>query len=199
MDGLLVTLDLESLTRKREEELKVIRKQVQEFRLEVLGSKESKEVFEEKVKEFEELFEEEREYTHQASVRLANTSREQRWFNELVLERALARREKYKHEMGRFGFYVNVCRGKEKMRHDRTEEAKHVPIGTVLMNMKGWNYGKRVKYKCPLHNEKSPSFVWYKDQNTFHCYGCSANGDVIDLVMALEHVDFKGALNYLIR
>lgn len=33
---------------------------------------------------------------------------------------------------------------------------------------------------CPLHDEKTPSFKVYPDGH-FHCYGCGAHGDVLDL------------------
>jgi hypothetical protein len=34
---------------------------------------------------------------------------------------------------------------------------------------------------CPFHNEDTPSFTVYTDDNHYHCYGCGAHGDVIDL------------------
>jgi hypothetical protein len=36
---------------------------------------------------------------------------------------------------------------------------------------------------CPLHTEDTPSFTVYPDHH-FHCYGCSAHGDVTDLEQA---------------
>lgn len=35
------------------------------------------------------------------------------------------------------------------------------------------------KALCPFHNEKSPSFTFYKDH--FHCFGCRESGDYITL------------------
>lgn len=31
------------------------------------------------------------------------------------------------------------------------------------------------KISCPFHNERTPSCVLY-DDNSFHCFGCGANG-----------------------
>ena len=39
---------------------------------------------------------------------------------------------------------------------------------------------------CPLHEETTPSFTIYPHQNSFHCFGCGAGGDVISLAIALE-------------
>lgn len=55
----------------------------------------------------------------------------------------------------------------------------------------------RLKTLCPFHAESTPSFTIYTDQNTFHCYGCSAHGDVIDLIQHIHQVDFPTALKYL--
>lgn len=34
---------------------------------------------------------------------------------------------------------------------------------------------------CPFHEDSTPSFTLYPDDNTFHCYGCGAHGDSFDL------------------
>jgi len=74
------------------------------------------------------------------------------------------------------------------------EEVRKVPIT---------NY---VEFKncvacCVFHNERNPS-MYYNDfdssyPNTVKCYSCGKFGDVIDIVMALENVGFKDALNLL--
>ncbi len=38
--------------------------------------------------------------------------------------------------------------------------------------------GRYFKGLCPFHREKTPSFVVYPDQGTYHCFGCGAGGDV---------------------
>lgn len=78
----------------------------------------------------------------------------------------------------------------------QAEDVKDVPIDEI-MDRRGDKYGNRIKYKCPLHNEKTPSFVVYIQENRFKCYGCQAFGDVIDLYMALHEVEFKEAINLL--
>src|SRR5260221_4127540 len=39
---------------------------------------------------------------------------------------------------------------------------------------------------CPLHQEKTPSFHVYLQDNHYHCFGCGAHGDVTDLEQALR-------------
>ena len=46
---------------------------------------------------------------------------------------------------------------------------------------------------CPFHPDKSPSFVVYKD-GRYHCFGCSAHGDVIDFIAATRHISTQDAI-----
>lgn len=45
------------------------------------------------------------------------------------------------------------------------------------------------KALCPLHNEKTPSFTVYPNNNSWHCFGCKAGGSVIDFVMTYCGLD----------
>lgn len=36
---------------------------------------------------------------------------------------------------------------------------------------------------CPFHSEDTPSFIWDKKRNCFHCFGCSKNVDILDAYM----------------
>jgi DNA primase len=47
---------------------------------------------------------------------------------------------------------------------------------------------------CPLHEDRTPSFLVDERDQHFHCFGCGAHGDVIDLVRQLEGLDFRGAI-----
>lgn len=56
--------------------------------------------------------------------------------------------------------------------------------------------GNLLKGACPFHEDNSPSFTVYPDQR-YHCFGCSAHGDVVDFVMALHRVGYGEALSLL--
>src|SRR5574343_626870 len=49
----------------------------------------------------------------------------------------------------------------------------------------------------PSHKDDTPSFSVYTDKQNFHCYGCHAAGDVIDLVKGVEDLSFPEAINRL--
>lgn len=49
---------------------------------------------------------------------------------------------------------------------------------------------------CPFHPDKNPSLVVFKNQ-TYHCFGCGANGDVIDFVAATQHLSISESIRFL--
>lgn len=49
--------------------------------------------------------------------------------------------------------------------------------------------------KCVVHHEKTASMKLY--DNKWHCFGCGAHGDIIDLVKALFSLDYMGAVRKL--
>lgn len=57
--------------------------------------------------------------------------------------------------------------------------------------------GNRAVGLCPLHNEKTPSFVAYLDQNRFYCFGCHAHGDQITLYAAYKGITDSEAIREL--
>jgi len=48
---------------------------------------------------------------------------------------------------------------------------------------------------CPFHTERHGSFVAYED--SYHCYGCNASGDVFSFIMQKLGMTFPDALAYL--
>ncbi|MCD8308002.1 MAG: CHC2 zinc finger domain-containing protein, partial [Clostridia bacterium] len=50
---------------------------------------------------------------------------------------------------------------------------------------------------CPFHHEKTASFVVNEPDKYYHCFGCSASGDVIKFVQDIEDVDFMDAVKIL--
>src|SRR5262245_19677909 len=50
--------------------------------------------------------------------------------------------------------------------------------------------GRNLKGLCPFHSEKTPSFVVYPKDGSYHCFGCGANGDIFGFLMKTEGLDF---------
>ena len=66
---------------------------------------------------------------------------------------------------------------------------------TVLLKKAGKNYIGL----CPFHSEKTPSFTVSPDKQIFHCFGCSAGGNVFSFLMRQEGMSFPEAARHLAR
>ena len=42
---------------------------------------------------------------------------------------------------------------------------------------------------CPFHKERTPSFVYYDDTDSYYCFGCGAGGDAIQFIIDSEELD----------
>jgi len=66
------------------------------------------------------------------------------------------------------------------------EEIKsRLPIQQVLAHY-SLKPDKNNHLRCPFHDDGTPSMKIYTLTNTFHCFGCGKNGDVIDFIMYTE-------------
>ena len=52
---------------------------------------------------------------------------------------------------------------------------------------------------CPFHGEKTPSFRVDLETDTFHCFGCGAEGNAIDFVMKMDGVSRQEAIAKLAK
>lgn len=78
---------------------------------------------------------------------------------------------------------------------EKVEKARQYPIAELARSkLELRQSGKNFIASCPFHNEKNPSFYIYPETNTFHCFGCQENGDVIKLTMHLYGINFKEAV-----
>ncbi len=57
--------------------------------------------------------------------------------------------------------------------------------------------GRNYKALCPLHGEKTPSFVVSEEKQLFHCFGCGAGGSAIQFMMMAEKLEFIEAVETL--
>ena len=57
--------------------------------------------------------------------------------------------------------------------------------------------GREYKACCPFHGEKTPSFTINDDKGFYHCFGCSAHGDVIRWITDHQGLGFIDAVKEL--
>lgn len=105
--------------------------------------------------------------------------------------------EAQKH-IKRLTYYLYAHKKKGGVTNEQITLAKEYKIGELLTIEPKIKHPNRWMYCCPLHQEKTPSFVWYKQSNTWYCFGaCKQGGDVIELFQKLYNKDFITSINAL--
>ena len=72
------------------------------------------------------------------------------------------------------------------------QECRIPPIAAAVMKLQ--RAGAEHKGRCPFHDDRSPSLTIYDEGRRFKCFGCGAQGDVIDFVQRLYGVSVSEAL-----
>lgn len=57
--------------------------------------------------------------------------------------------------------------------------------------------GSVYKALCPFHQEKTPSFTVYPQQQTYHCFGCGTHGNAIEFWKQYHRLSFPQAVEEL--
>lgn len=70
---------------------------------------------------------------------------------------------------------------------------QHLSIQTVLKHY-NLQADRNHMLKCPFHKDDKPSLKVYKNTNTFNCFGCGANGDVIEFIQKKDECNKHEAL-----
>ena len=83
----------------------------------------------------------------------------------------------------------------ESFMQDLKSRCDITDIVSSYVNLK--RRGKNMVGLCPFHNEKSPSFNVYPENNSFYCFGCGAGGDVITFIRKIENLDYIEAVKML--
>ena len=86
---------------------------------------------------------------------------------------------------------------KQFTEYDKEHIKKNTPIELVMgRSPDAIGHGVK-KYKCPYHNEKTPSFVWDENKKLFNCFGCGKGGDIITLYQHMNNTNFIETLKSL--
>jgi hypothetical protein len=79
------------------------------------------------------------------------------------------------------------------MTQDLIEKARDIPVES-LFNQQFRRSGRNLVGLCPFHDERTPSFHIYTEENRGWGFCCNQGGDSIKLYMLLYDCDFKEAV-----
>lgn len=81
---------------------------------------------------------------------------------------------------------------------DRARQATDLSalVGEVVQLRK---VGTSWKGLCPFHEDRNPSLSVDQAKGLYHCHGCGASGDAITWAQAIQHLDFREAVSWLLR
>lgn len=59
--------------------------------------------------------------------------------------------------------------------------------------------GSRLVCRCPLHADKTPSFMVTPSLNIYKCFQCGVGGDAISFLTDVQHMTYPEAMRYLAK
>lgn len=78
---------------------------------------------------------------------------------------------------------------------DMATEIRQTLTARQVAEFYGFQVSRSGFMKCPFHSgDHTASLKLYPGTSGFHCFGCGANGSVIDFVMKLFNLNFKQAI-----
>lgn len=85
---------------------------------------------------------------------------------------------------------------KDEITDEDVAKAKEYPIQELFDGNLRHSFGKLTGL-CPFHEDSTPSFTIFENDNHFYCFGCNAWGDAIDFYMKTNHVSMIEAVKAL--
>jgi DNA primase len=67
-------------------------------------------------------------------------------------------------------------------------------VDIIKQKVKLESKGNKFLGLCPFHQETTPSFYVWPEQNRYYCFGCQANGDIFNFLMESEGLTFTAAV-----
>lgn len=92
------------------------------------------------------------------------------------------------------GIYPNRLVNTDKLKAEIAEALPIDQVATRLCDVELIDSGHQLKGLCPIHGEDTPSFYVNPGRGLYHCFGCKAGGDAIDLVQRIHSLGYRDAL-----
>lgn len=176
---------------------KEVMERVRLMKADILSDKNNATIFRSKIREVNEMIPLLKTEVYRLTKLYVEAPDNEKIVAEWWMDKAKQVLENYQRQQKAFQWMRKLCEGKIKATELNVEGAKQFPIGNLIPYGPSQRSQKRWMYCCPIHNETNASFVWYIEQNKWHCFACSIGGDSIDLLMKTQGLKFKDAVNQL--
>ncbi len=132
---------------------------------------------------------------------IAKASENDRILGEVLLKHGLIKEqcelERQRRQLLRYKYISKKHKSPSGHKLD-VESARNYPILSLAEQYtRVRRTGKTFVGRCPLHDDRSPSFYVYPESNSFYCFGCNKGGNGINLVMEKEQMAFKDAVHFI--
>ena len=78
--------------------------------------------------------------------------------------------------------------------------ADSIPVGLIVAHYGGEvREGRSASVRCCIHKDSRRSAVMNTYENLYYCHTCGKGGSSVDIVMEIENLEFKDALNRAIE
>jgi CHC2-type zinc finger protein len=96
------------------------------------------------------------------------------------------------------------ARGYVQLSHDGhdLDRARHADLRLVCADLGMTFRGRKARCPFPEHEDSTPSFSVFQGRDgtwRFRCFGCGRHGDAIDLLRQLHGMDFRTAVQEVVR
>jgi len=175
-------------------------KSIKDFKHEIAGTDDGQKMIQSKVDELEEQIMELKNELLIMNAKAANCDDRNDWIMEMMIEEQKANIKNKENKRWRL---KNLLPNKDGWYEiggiDDVDisEIKQIPIGNLMESDAKVSTNNREMFLCPIHNEKTGSFIWYKENNSWYCFGCHKGGDVIQLYMEMNECEFYEAIKQL--
>lgn len=145
---------------------------------------ETKAQYDKVIKEYETLAQ-----TYLIKQRALKYAQEDYKYTEVILAMLNKKADYYKTRRAQFDQYTEVQSTEVS---NNIQKAKNAfPISNLIQ------FNRQGFARCPFHNDGSPSLKYYHAENYVYCYAGCGHKDLIDVLQAIEGVDFNTAVKKL--
>lgn len=87
------------------------------------------------------------------------------------------------------------------LKYDAYDIMRRISNERIYEHFYGENIKPKIAYKCPFHNDSTPSMYFHKtgDIIAYKCFGCEAKGNAIKFVQDLNNLSYRESIELIVN